>query len=168
MLHFVDAVPITHQAHLPAVDADDTVHHIACAVHPRQHYVAHLQRLLRTHQFHALLAADDKRMHATAFHGQHHAPSFLQHRYRLLNQRVTFQCPHNIFHFVSEFSLLPSFKGGVARRAGWFIYWLSLPFRYHPLPLLPGGGESPLSLWRGVGGEAFVAHPRCFLIRQTV
>jgi hypothetical protein len=35
-------VTVTHQYHLLAIDADDTVHDIARAVDPRQHDIAHL------------------------------------------------------------------------------------------------------------------------------
>ena len=76
-------VAVAHQRNGFALDADDTVHHVAASVDPCQHHVAD-SRLFGLLQDHTLFAADDKRQHALSINRQRHAHALTHQPHRLL------------------------------------------------------------------------------------
>ena len=64
-------VPIAHQRHTVAIDADDAVYDPTGTFDPRQHHIADAD-IVRLLQDDALPAANDKRQHASPVHRQRH------------------------------------------------------------------------------------------------
>ena len=64
-------VPIAHQRHTVAIDADDAVYNPPAAFNPCQHHIADAD-IVRLLQDDALPAANDKRQHASPVHRQRH------------------------------------------------------------------------------------------------
>ena len=68
-------IAVAHESDMLAIYTDNPMNHIATALYPSQHHIAHVYKAC-PFQDDAFTTTNDKGQHAVAIHGQRHADTF--------------------------------------------------------------------------------------------